>query len=221
MTSLADDLLKNKPIADLRVLIKQLNKDAEDKKTELRSMVGSQYHQFIQSADKITEMHDQSKILLTSLDQFWERNQDFVSQMQTFLHKDEQKTISAQNQDKIKVGKQGKVSIGGTSRIYLLKFRHSNLHVCVDITASHLWKDIGDCDVYTAAMRVIIASSIVANHGQGNLVGVNSSWLKAYISDAALQNIANLELPASTLLELKSCIFLSEVRFVLLAIFAH
>lgn len=92
MTTLADDLLKTRPISDLRVLIKQLNQDAEDKKTELRSMVGSQYHQFIQSADKISEMHTQSQLLLTSLDTFWERNQEFVNHMQEFLHKDAQKT---------------------------------------------------------------------------------------------------------------------------------
>lgn len=88
MTTLADDLLKTRSISDLRVLIKQLHKDAEDKKSELRSMVGSQYQTFIQSADKIADMHTQSKELLTSLDQFWERNQDFVGQVQSFLEQD-------------------------------------------------------------------------------------------------------------------------------------
>lgn len=117
MTTLADDLLKNKPIADLRVLIKQLNKDAEDKKTELRSMVGSQYHQFIQSADKISEMHDQSKVLLASLDQFWERNQDFVSQMQRFLHKDAQTPSAGQQPEKLRSasGKPRRLVLTGTS----------------------------------------------------------------------------------------------------------
>lgn len=88
MTTLADDLLKTRSIADLRVLIKQLHKDAEDKKSELRSMVGSQYQTFLQSADKIADMHSQSKELLMSLDQFWERNQDFVGQVQGFLEQD-------------------------------------------------------------------------------------------------------------------------------------
>lgn len=112
MTTLADDLLKSRPISDLRVLIKQLGKDADDKKAELRSMVGSQYHQFIQSADKISEMHDQSKILLSSLDLFWEKNQDFVGQMQSFLNKGSQKQVHPDKLTKAG-GKQGKLSISG------------------------------------------------------------------------------------------------------------
>jgi hypothetical protein len=86
MSTLAEDLLKTKPISELRVLIKQLSKDAEAKKSELRSTVGSQYHQFIQSADTISEMQNQSKQLLSSLELFWEKNEEFISQVKFIVN---------------------------------------------------------------------------------------------------------------------------------------
>eukprot|EP01033_Poteriospumella_lacustris_P016372 gene16372-11705_t len=191
MTTLADDLLKNKPIADLRVLIKQLNKDAEDKKTELRSMVGSQYHQFIQSADKISEMHDQSKVLLASLDQFWERNQDFVSQMQRFLHKDAQTTSAGQQLEKLRSGKSRRL-------------------VLTDVTPSQLWKDIGDCDVYRAATRILVAAAVLAAHSPAAAATLNAPWLATFLNEDAHRALASYEASAATLQELRSCLFLRE-----------
>lgn len=88
MSALAEDLLKTRSISELRSLIQQMHKEAEDKKADLRSMVGSQYQEFIQSADKISEMRHQSKALVQVLEDFWSKNQAFASHVQNFVSQD-------------------------------------------------------------------------------------------------------------------------------------
>jgi CHASE3 domain sensor protein len=86
MTSLADDLLKSRTIPELRDLISTLEKDANGKKTELQQMVGSKYHDFIQSADKIAEMKTKSDLIERQIVNFWECNQDLILKAQDLLN---------------------------------------------------------------------------------------------------------------------------------------
>jgi hypothetical protein len=74
MTSLAEDLLKSRGIHELKLLVFDLSNEAERKKLELQRTVGSQYREFIQSADKIIEMKQQSQSVIKYLEDFWECN---------------------------------------------------------------------------------------------------------------------------------------------------
>jgi hypothetical protein len=74
MTSLAEDLLKSRGIHELKLLVLDLSNEAEKKKLELQRTVGSQYREFIQSADKIIEMKQQSQSVIKNLEDFWECN---------------------------------------------------------------------------------------------------------------------------------------------------
>eukprot|EP00981_Chlorochromonas_danica_P008066 scaffold1962_cov180-Ochromonas_danica.AAC.1 len=67
MSSLADDLLRSRSLGDLRELVYTLQVEADGKKSELQSMVGSQYQEFIQSADRIALMQKQSQEVLEML----------------------------------------------------------------------------------------------------------------------------------------------------------
>jgi len=62
MSSLADDLLKSRTIPELKNLVITLKNEYNNKKSELQAMVGSKYHDFIQSADKISAMKDVSVV---------------------------------------------------------------------------------------------------------------------------------------------------------------
>jgi hypothetical protein len=53
----ASDLLASHSIHELRALVESLQKDCGSKKSELQMMVGSKYHDFIESADAISNMH--------------------------------------------------------------------------------------------------------------------------------------------------------------------
>jgi len=98
MTSLADDLLRSRTIPELRELVYSLEKDSGSKKTELQHMVGSKYHDFIQSADKIASMKEKSILIEQQIQQFWNSNQQLLAKAQTILkysqphHKKHQKS---------------------------------------------------------------------------------------------------------------------------------
>jgi len=66
----ADDLLKTRTIPELRNLVGSLAVDGESKQTELRLMVGSKYHDFIQSADTIASMYSKSHEIWSRLTKF-------------------------------------------------------------------------------------------------------------------------------------------------------
>src|SRR5437868_4833843 len=71
MTSLAEDLLKTRTIPELRDRVNQLDKESNAKKTELQLMVGSKYHDFIQSADMINEMRGQVTTVEQQIELLW------------------------------------------------------------------------------------------------------------------------------------------------------
>ena len=86
MTSLADDLLRTRTIPEIRELVVSLEKDADGKRTELQHMVGSKYHDFIQSADKIASMREKSISLEKQIKSFWEVNEQLIAQAKTMLN---------------------------------------------------------------------------------------------------------------------------------------
>lgn len=86
MTTLADDLLRSRTIPELRDLVNSLEKDSKAKKTELQHMVGSKYHDFIQSADKIALMKEKSTALEKQIVIFWESNEQLLKKASTILN---------------------------------------------------------------------------------------------------------------------------------------
>jgi hypothetical protein len=88
MSLLAEDLLKNRSISDLKNVVTQLQIDSEQKKAELQGMVGSQYHEFIQSADKIAEMRKHSEAILSNLKSFTESKAQLIENVSVLLNQD-------------------------------------------------------------------------------------------------------------------------------------
>ena len=70
MSSLAEDLLKSRTIPELKNLVITLKNEYNNKKSELQAMVGSKYHDFIQSADKISCMKDVSVVFDDKINSF-------------------------------------------------------------------------------------------------------------------------------------------------------
>ena len=88
MTSLAENLLRTRAIADLSVAVDNLNHEAINKKSELQKMVGSQYNQFILSADKIIEMKNASTQLLIKLEDSYRLNKELSGNLRRLFHSD-------------------------------------------------------------------------------------------------------------------------------------
>ena len=85
LTTSADELLKTRTIPELRDLVFSLENDGNSKITELQVMVGSKYHDFIQSADAIAAMQQKSEFLESNLCRFLQLSQDVVSKTRDLL----------------------------------------------------------------------------------------------------------------------------------------
>lgn len=99
MTTLAEDLLKSRTVYELRELVYTLEKDASSKKTELQHMVGSKYHDFIQSADKVSLMKTKAETIETSVSKFIAANRILITSTQELLQQ-----TQPVNERKIKTG---------------------------------------------------------------------------------------------------------------------
>jgi hypothetical protein len=85
LTTSADELLKTRTIPELRDLVFSLENDGNSKITELQVMVGSKYHDFIQSADAIAAMQQKSEFLESNLCRFLQLSQDVVTKTRDLL----------------------------------------------------------------------------------------------------------------------------------------
>ena len=81
----ADELLRTRTIPQLRDLVYSLENDGNSKITELQVMVGSKYHDFIQSADAIAIMQQKSEFLEVNLCGFLKLSEDVVSKTTDLL----------------------------------------------------------------------------------------------------------------------------------------
>jgi hypothetical protein len=74
-----EELVQTKSVDELRVIAAQVQREADTRQKELQLMVGSRYHEFIESADTISGMHKQSITLVTDLE-------DFMKACATLVH---------------------------------------------------------------------------------------------------------------------------------------
>eukprot|EP00639_Heterosigma_akashiwo_P004835 CAMPEP_0194571236 /NCGR_PEP_ID=MMETSP0292-20121207/8283_1 /TAXON_ID=39354 /ORGANISM="Heterosigma akashiwo, Strain CCMP2393" /LENGTH=75 /DNA_ID=CAMNT_0039421947 /DNA_START=8 /DNA_END=231 /DNA_ORIENTATION=+ len=55
----AEKILESLPIEEVQRMLKDSNRNVQTKQTELQLMVGSRYHEIIDSADSIVEMKEE------------------------------------------------------------------------------------------------------------------------------------------------------------------
>jgi Vps51/Vps67 len=91
----AEELLKTRTIPELRDLVYSLENDGNSKITELQVMVGSKYHDFIQSADAIAAMQQKSEFLESNLCRFLQLSEEIVLKTKDLLSR----TVNSQSSD--------------------------------------------------------------------------------------------------------------------------
>ena len=109
----AEDLLRTKSIFELRQLVEKLNQTAQSKQSELQQMVGSKYHDFIQSADSIAAMKEKLTSVESHLVKFWDYADQVVQNSNRLL----QPTVSLTTSDQDFTSK-----VSGTSNKFTSKF---------------------------------------------------------------------------------------------------
>ncbi len=161
-----DEFLKSKNISELRSLVQNLEKETINKQLELQQMVGSKYHDFIQSGDAITMMSDKSAIIDEKLIKFWSKSNEIINISKNLLVCNN--IIDRYTNDSDKKDVQKKHDI---------------------INCSELWNYIDKCDIYNASLLVIAANALCLGDVQFNVV--NTILNDSKVNDFIKYNVSN------------------------------
>jgi len=152
----SDELLKTRTIPELRALVASFSNDAESKKLELQHMVGSKYHDFIQSADLISTMRDKVALMESKLEAFSACSQDLVTKTQDLL------VCTGQGKQQQQQQQQQQAVVATMS--------------FASISSSAVWNYLEECHVYEAAKIVVLARLVtITSNGSSNSSNAASS----------------------------------------------
>ena len=144
LVSSAQELLKTRSIPELRDLVQTLEKDAVSKVTELQAMVGSKYHDFIQSADAIAKMQGKSEYLEGNINGFVTLAEDVATHTKELLSRTAVDTKPSTQANRAKASGAG----------------HGRTTGLLPLDGSSVWNCLEDCDIYSAA-AVVVQSQVV------------------------------------------------------------
>ena len=158
----ADDLLRTRGVPELRQLVESLEANALGKKSELQQMVGSKYHDFIQSADSIKSMREYTGGMEDKLGAFFLMSQDLVQKTQDLLKhaaeaKDNATTSSMSSKNKTtKTLTEDKNTV--TVEVDQSKDEDiSWLSTAPDSTG--IWSHLESCNLHKAAVHTYLAAN--------------------------------------------------------------
>lgn len=166
-SSLADDLLKSRSIHELRELVHTLQVDADGKKSELQSMVGGQYHEFVESADRIATMQQQSLEILDMLAMLENHTQESIKNVAIMLNGKNQKQevpngSAVVGHDEVNLqGKPYTLMYMLTRLTWMCDADPSHPASCTDINSTAVWKDLNKFDVFSAAAKALTAHELL------------------------------------------------------------
>lgn len=125
-----EELLQTNSVQELRAIATNLQREAAEKRQELQLMVGSRYHEFIESADTIGAMWTDASALAQQLADFTDKCEQLVQQGSRLL---QQTTAGEYGSDRDDFFPRG-----------------------VDEQA--VWDCLDECDVYAAAVLIAVAA---------------------------------------------------------------
>jgi hypothetical protein len=198
-STLADDLLKSRSIQELRDLVYTLQIDADGKKSELQSMVGSQYHEFIQSADRIAKMQSQSHKVMDMLTILENHTQNSIKNVTYMIQSKDIENVNHQTSAKLDLKSKPILSI----RYPFKKLKAIDF---VDIETTSVWKDLNNLDVSSAAVKCALAHILTRKNN------ISEHPLKSLLAKDVLDSLQTLDFSDKTRRELKFVEFLTEVR---------
>lgn len=212
----AEDLLRLKTIPELRNLISSLDEEASSKQTELQLMVGSKYHDFIQSADSISQMQQSTGKMEKKLEDFWGSSKVVVNQTKDLL-------LCTTNESSINNNNKN-----NNSNIASINLAHQNVKINqnqnqnqqsmkkISLSNSAVWERLEECDVYGAVNVIVVAALLLQNTTCSENTTLNR--LSLVLSSEAKQLLQEWSSPSSPsyssrynlLLNCNSAIFLSQ-----------
>lgn len=169
-STLADELLKTRTISELRDLCYSLSQEALNKQTDLQSMVGGQYREFIQSADKIAKMYEQTKEIKDNLNLVFQENDKLCSHLSLLLQNKNTKSISSTTTTTSLTSS----NILTTSSISSINF----LQIFNYLQITNLWKDLNSCNYINATEKILLSYIFTNSNNLINIIKLN--YLTSY-----------------------------------------
>lgn len=154
----AEELLRTRSIRSLRELVASLDASASAKQAELQLTVGSKYHDFIQSADAITDMHTKAANLDENLRQFYSCSQQVLAQAKAIGLGSNQGTENVNN------GNQN--ANHSMHTVANSEKRSMDKAIAYDLTSKTVWKLLDKCDIFEAAHIIYLAEIVLHLHSQ-------------------------------------------------------
>lgn len=151
---LADDLLKQHSLPELRLLQERLEQQSKGKQQELQSMVGSRYHDFIQSADAITVMREKSAVMGGKLASFMKTSMDVVEGAKRLLGDG---VSDEKAKSRGRAAKQQQSSVVAPSIPTQL----------ADPSPAAVWALLEKCSVFEAGVSVLLAGLLLNDKSEG------------------------------------------------------
>jgi hypothetical protein len=206
MTTLADDLLRSRTIPELRELVNSLERDSGAKRTELQHMVGSKYHDFIQSADKISSMKDKSVALEQQITSFYAANEKLLAQASTILDFSQPDLQRQKPQQSNHATAGAHLERHTVANILLIIFYFA---FAAELTCAAVWDDLNNCDVFGATKALLMSSLLAHDPNESKSSG---SALRTHFGEQSGQVLrdAGNRLPPKVLREMKSICFLHD-----------
>jgi hypothetical protein len=170
----SEELLKESSINELRELVYSLNDQAGSKREELQLMVGSKYHEFIQSADAISSMKDDASKIGSKLDLFSGNCDDLIKKTKSLL--------SDANNDSGSVGVV-KAALQNTKRP-----KNGRSSKPFFISSKDVWACLDACDVY-AATKLLVVAQIYTSAFQGSEALQRESFVSRFFHEPGITSL--------------------------------
>lgn len=145
----ASDLLATHSIHELRNLVQTLQNDCESQKSELQMMVGSKYHDFIESADAISSMHAAAAAVGHNISSLSELGKEVIEKSLVLLDAHVPQSV--------------------VNSISQKRYCKS------DLTCTQFWERLNECDVFGASELLVtsgVLRSILSADNQ-----LSTAWL--------------------------------------------
>jgi len=191
----AEDLLRTSQVPELRRLVFDLDKEASSKKTELQLMVGSKYHDFIQSADSIRGMQEKAEEMQTKLG--------------TFLHSSQR--LVASTEELLARTKKVKPDNDALAAASICEAARHAAPQRVKIDSASVWTCLEQCDVSEAARLVGLAEFILFAKGKSASASSSGAGFDKLFPRSLLSDIAAVPVPPKVISHLRSAAFLAEI----------
>lgn len=171
MQASSEELLRSRGVAELRALVASLESDCARKQTDLRTMVGSKYLDFIESADAIADMFQHANQLTTIIGRLPAMGDDLVDKIYDVIQRTTSASIGNSNDSSdSNLNRDSKLNMMDQIPEDEMKRIAERAVRKIVVRPAEVWTHLEACDVFQAARTVYMSKILLflADQQQAN-----------------------------------------------------